>query len=143
MKKLFALLLALGMLCSFAMAEEAEAVELSWDSISDETKALGSLQQIEIPDVAKIVYWVPQNMAALDVNQIEAEVPPVAAFARCAFTRPTICSTSKRRGRPGTPKDFSAGETARHMVLLVRLSSATTRLVVSGFRPRSTHSTEA
>ena len=81
MKKLFALLLALGMLCSFAMAEEAEAVELSWDSVSDETKALGSLQQIEIPDVVKIVYWVPQNMAALDVNQIEAEVPPVAAFA--------------------------------------------------------------
>ena len=80
MKKLFALLLALGMLCSFAMAEEAEAVELSWDSVSDETKALGSLQQIEIPDVVKIVYWVPQNMAAVDVSAIGVD-GLAAAFA--------------------------------------------------------------
>ena len=70
MKKLFALLLALGMLCSFAMAEEAEAVELSWDSVSDETKALGSLQQITIPDTVTLVYWVPQNMDAVDVSAI-------------------------------------------------------------------------
>ena len=80
MKKLFALLLALGMLCSFAMAEEAEAVELSWDSVSDETKALGSFQQIEIPDVVKIVYWVPQNMAAVDVSAIGVD-GLAAAFA--------------------------------------------------------------
>ena len=30
MKKLFALLLALGLLCSFAMAEEAEAIGLGF-----------------------------------------------------------------------------------------------------------------
>ena len=80
MKKLFALLLALGLLCSFAMAEEAEIVELSWASISDETKALGSLQQIEIPDTVKIVYWVPQNMDAVDVSAIGVD-GLAAAFA--------------------------------------------------------------
>jgi len=41
------------------------------------------------------------------------------------------------------PCALRAGETARQIVLLVRLSSATTRCVVSGFSPRSIHSTEA
>ncbi len=81
MKKLFALLLALGMLCSFAMAEEAEVLELSWDSVSDETKAVGSLYQIAIPDVGTLIYWMHQDMAPVDVNLVEAEIPPVAAFA--------------------------------------------------------------
>lgn len=80
MKKLFALLLALGMLCSFAMAEEAEAIELSWDSVSDEVKALGSFQQVDMQDLGKIIYWVPQNMEAQDVSEIGAE-GLVAAFA--------------------------------------------------------------
>ena len=80
MKKLFALLLALGMLCSFAMAEEAEAIELSWDSVSDDAKAVGDFQQIDMQDLGKIIYWVPQNMAAQDVSAIGAE-GLVAAFA--------------------------------------------------------------
>lgn len=80
MKKLFALLLALGLLCSFAMAEEAEAIELSWDSVSDDAKAVGDFQQIDMQDLGKIIYWVPQNMAAQDVSAIGAE-GLVAAFA--------------------------------------------------------------
>ena len=81
MKKLFALLLALGMLCSFAMAEEAEVLELSWDSVSDDVKALGSFQQVSLQDPAlTLVYWVPQNMAARDVAEIGTE-GLVAAFA--------------------------------------------------------------
>ena len=43
----------------------------------------------------------------------------------------------------GIPYFFRDGETARQMVFSVRLSSATTRLVVSGSSPRSTHSTDA
>ena len=38
---------------------------------------------------------------------------------------------------------FKDGDTAKQIVLSVRLSSATTRLVLSGSRPRSTHSTLA
>ncbi len=60
--------------------------------------------------------------------------------ALISFTR---CTTSNSLARPGIPKDFKEGETARQMVFSVRLKSATTRLEVSGSSPRSTHSTEA
>ncbi len=50
---------------------------------------------------------------------------------------------SNSLGRLGTPMAFRAGDTARQMVLSVRLSSATNRFAVSGSRPRATHSTEA
>ena len=53
------------------------------------------------------------------------------------------CSTSKRRARPPMPYAFSDGDTARHIVLEVRLLSATTRLVDRGLSPLSTHSTLA
>ena len=38
---------------------------------------------------------------------------------------------------------MSEGVTARHIVFSVREESATTRFVVSGSSPRSTHSTDA
>ena len=79
MKKLFALILALGLLFSFAMAEDA-ALELSWDNVSEETKALGSFYPIDMQESGKLIYWVPQNMAAQDTSAIEA-VGLVAAFA--------------------------------------------------------------
>ena len=41
------------------------------------------------------------------------------------------------------PYAFSDGDTARHIVLEVRLLSATTRLVDRGLSPLSTHSTLA
>ncbi len=50
---------------------------------------------------------------------------------------------SNTRQRPGMPIALSAGDTARHMVLSERSGSATTRRVVIGSRPRSTHSTDA
>lgn len=46
-------------------------------------------------------------------------------------------------GRPGTPNALRDGDTAKHIVLSERDSSATTRFVVNGSRPRSTHSTLA
>ena len=79
MKKLFALILALGLLCSFAMAEDA-ALELSWDNVSEEAKAVGSFYPIDMQESGKIIYWVPQNMAAQDISAIEA-VGLLAAFA--------------------------------------------------------------
>ena len=51
--------------------------------------------------------------------------------------------TSNSRQRLRTPFALSEGETARHMVFFVRDASATTRSVVMGSSPRSTHSTEA
>ena len=80
MKKLFALILALGLLFSFATAEEEVAAELSWDNVSEETKALGSFYPIDMQESGKIIYWVPQNMAAQDTSAIEA-VGLLAAFA--------------------------------------------------------------
>lgn len=79
MKKLFALILALGLLFSFAMAEDA-AVELSWDAVSEETKAAGAFQQVVFQEPAvKLIYWVPANMAAQDVSSL-ADQGVVAAF---------------------------------------------------------------
>ena len=80
MKKLFALMLALCLLCSFALAEE-EIPTLSWADVDDQVKEAGSFQKIEFPDVATLLYWVPGNMDAFDANQIPEDVPPVAAFA--------------------------------------------------------------
>ncbi len=98
MKKLFALMLALCLLCSFALAEddgyddeydygyndeyeEDEVQELTWEDVtSEEIEAAGTFQQITVADT-NLVYWIPVNMAAVDVNKIKAEVPPAAAFA--------------------------------------------------------------
>ncbi len=80
MKKLLAVALSLCLLCSFALAEE-EIPTLNWADVEDQTKESGSFQQIAIPDVATLLYWVPNNMTAFDVNQIQAENPPVAVFA--------------------------------------------------------------
>ena len=79
MKKLFALALALCLLCSFALAEE-EIPTLNWSDVEDQVKEAGSFQQVTFPDVATLLYWVPSNMAAADVSQFPDEVPPVAAF---------------------------------------------------------------
>ena len=80
MKKLFALALALCLLCSFALAEE-EIPTLNWSDVEDQVKEAGSFQQVTFPDVATLLYWVPNNMAAIDVNQIQADPAPVAVFA--------------------------------------------------------------
>ena len=66
-----------------------------------------------------------------------------AFWRRSALTASTRWMTSNNRALPGIPWAFSEGETARQIVFSVRLSSATTRLVVMGSRLRSMHSTEA
>ena len=81
MKKLFALILALGLLFSFAMAEEEVAAELSWDNVSEETKASGEFQQVVFQEPAvKLIYWVPTKLVAQDVSAL-ADQGVVAAFA--------------------------------------------------------------
>ncbi len=79
MKKLFALALTLCLLCSFALAEEVPT--LNWADVEDQVKESGSFQQVAFPDVATLLYWVPNNMAAFDVSQTPDAIPPVAAFA--------------------------------------------------------------
>lgn len=69
---------------------------------------------------------------------IYSKVFPVIRFISRA-----LLSTSNNRLRPESPYFFYDGETARHIVLLERELSATTKFVVRGFKPRSTHSTEA
>ena len=81
MKKLLTLALALCLLCSFALAEETP--ELSWENSLSENpnlEANGSTQKITIDGVGDILYWIPNDLAAVDVSTIQAEIPPIAAF---------------------------------------------------------------
>ena len=55
----------------------------------------------------------------------------------------TYCTTSKSLALPDIPKAFNDGDTARHIVFSVLWGSATTRLVSSGSKFLSTHSTDA
>ena len=50
---------------------------------------------------------------------------------------------SKMRQRLRTPNALRAGETAKQIAPRPRSGSATTKLVLKGSTPRSTHSTEA
>jgi hypothetical protein len=81
MKKLFALILALGLLCSLAWAEDAPP-ELNWNDLDTEKLlANGGFQFISIQDPElTLIYWIPSNLAPLDVSTIESETPPDAAF---------------------------------------------------------------
>ena len=75
MKKLFALMLALCLLCGTAMAEVA--AELTWDASLEEN---GTTQQINIGDAATLLYWIPNQLAAIDPATIQSENTPIAAF---------------------------------------------------------------
>ena len=68
---------------------------------------------------------------------------PGALLLLSRFTSFTRCTTSNSLALPEMPYAFRDGETARQIVFSVLSESATTRLVVSGFSPLSTHSTEA
>lgn len=75
MKKIFALMLALCLLCGTAMAEVA--AELTWDASLEES---GTTQQINIGDAATLLYWIPNQLPAIDPATIQSEVAPIAAF---------------------------------------------------------------
>ncbi len=82
MKKLLALILALGLLCSLAWAEDAPP-ELNWSDLDTE-KLLesGEFQAISIQDPELTLnYWIPSNLAPADVSAIAPEIRPIAAFA--------------------------------------------------------------
>ena len=81
-------------------------------------------------------------MRKVRVDLPENGLPP-SAYLRRRLTSPTFCIASKSLALPGMPNDLSDGDTARQIVFSVRLSSATTRFVVKGSRPRATHSTDA
>ena len=86
------------------------------------------------------VYLKYVSAEDIHVYSIDEVFMDVTNYLETSFIR---CTTSNRRARPPMPYAFSDGETAKQMVFSVRLSSATTRFVVSGSRPRSTHSTLA
>ena len=81
MKKLFALMLTLCLMLGVALAEE-EAPQLNWADVLAENPALeenGTYQQITFAGTdAKLIYWVPNDLPALDVSTITGS--PVAAF---------------------------------------------------------------
>ena len=85
MKKILALMLALCLLCSFALAEEDEydneVQELNWtDVVREDIEADGTAQQITVDGVT-LLYWIPGDMAPADASGIRAEIPPAAVYA--------------------------------------------------------------
>ena len=78
MKKLLALALALCLLCGVALAEETPTLE--WSNIPEEVQANGALQQIAVPDMPVILYWVPANMVSVDPSTVQADPAPAAVF---------------------------------------------------------------
>lgn len=79
MKKVIILIACLCLICSAAFAEEA--VVLNWADIgTDEVQALGEFQQIEIPDLLTVCYWIPSVMNAVDVSVIDGPFKPTALY---------------------------------------------------------------
>ena len=76
MKKLFALTLALCLLCGCSAMAEADA-ELTWDAALEER---GTTQQIDIEGVGTFLYWIPGNLREIDSKEIQAEPAMIAAF---------------------------------------------------------------
>lgn len=84
MKKLLALLLALCLLCAFALAEEDEdsgPLELNWeDVVREDIEAAGTAEQITVAGVT-LLYWIPGDMPPADVSGSRAEIPPAAVYS--------------------------------------------------------------
>ena len=79
-------------------------------------------------------------------READVDVPqsgrPYSAFL-LRLTSSTTCRTANSLSRPGTPYAFRAGETARQIVLSLRLSSATTSSSSRGSMSIARHSTDA
>ena len=71
MKKLFAIVLALCLLASCALADGPEA-ELNWaDYDTEENQSLGQTQVLTIPDICSLYFWVPTSvMNTVDVSSL-------------------------------------------------------------------------
>ena len=81
MKKVLMIVACLCLLCSAAFAEE-DVLELNWAEIgTDELVAMGEFQQIEIPDVLTVVYWLPSVMKSVDVSVIDGPFKPTALYS--------------------------------------------------------------
>ena len=81
MKKIALLLLCLCLVCSAAYAEE-EVLVLNWEEIgTEDVLAAGSFQQIDIPDLPSVMFWLPSTMVPVDVSVIEGNFKPDALYA--------------------------------------------------------------
>jgi len=79
MKKVILLLTCLCLIFSAAFAEEG--LVLDWADVgTEEVAALGEFQQIELPDMPTIVYWIPSGMVAVDVGGMEGPFTPSALY---------------------------------------------------------------
>ncbi len=76
MKKLVAMLLALCLLGSFALAENT----LSWENVTEEVAAAGTFYKVVLPDNPEILYWVPNVLQPVPEEQLPEENRPVAYY---------------------------------------------------------------
>jgi len=80
MKKLLLVIMSLCLACSMAFAETA--VELNWADVgTEDVQKLGEFQQIEIPDLPTIYFWIPSGMSSVDVSFMEGNFKPTALYS--------------------------------------------------------------
>ena len=77
MKKVFLMVLCLCMMCTAAFAEET--IELNWEDYA-EAEAQGEFQQLEIPDVGTVLFWIPSVLNATDPSVVEGPFQPTALY---------------------------------------------------------------
>ena len=78
MKKVFLIVACLCLLCSAAFAEDT--AELKWEDYA-EAAAQGEPQELEIPGLCTVNFWVPSFLHATDPNVIEGPFKPTALYA--------------------------------------------------------------
>lgn len=79
MKKVILMVLCLCMMCTAAFAEDV--IELNWEQYgTEEAAAQGEFQQLEIPDVGTVLFWIPSVLNATDTSVIEGPFQPTALY---------------------------------------------------------------
>ena len=79
MKKLFALMLALCLLCGCAaMAEEASTI--TWEEVAPTVEASGVTGEFQLLEGPGLAVWVPTGMLAAEVSEEDAAAGRLALF---------------------------------------------------------------
>ena len=91
----FVLLFAFLVSCnSWALAEEVP--ELNWADLgTEEAKAQGTFQRIEVPDLSTIQLWIPAEMIAVDTSFMDGPFKPVALYGTADQTKSVILFVSE------------------------------------------------
>ena len=77
MKKVFLMVLCLCLLCTAAFAEDV--IELKWEDYA-EAEAQGEPQELVIPDLGAVDFWIPSFLNEADPALVEGPFQPAALY---------------------------------------------------------------